>query len=386
MMPLLRPAANIRFLAFVLAILLLPVRFCLAQGLPPAKGDSLSKFDRMNQKMEALFRIFPVPIYSHSVEAGHVFGLAKQNLIELSKNDTVSAASKISEVATFSTEGRINISLTTELNWHHGKYMVVGFFNYRRQPEYILGIGNDVSRDNLEKIAFTRFKLVNYGLMQVVDHVYVGVGLDLSNYSEITADSNSFLYRDHVTGIEGGTLAGLGLSLIYDSRDNRYNAHQGCMLSLKTMTFPDFLKNQYNFSSYTLDVRKYFNPWLHHVIALQATTSFRSGNVPFYELCMLGGEAQMRGYYQGALRDKVLADAQIEYRMPVWNIFGLTAWVGTGRVADRYAALSPDGLWLSYGGGLRIRVDSKHDTNMRFDFGFGPGGIHGYYINFGEAF
>ena len=45
-----------------------------------------------------------------------------------------------------------------------------------------------------------------------------------------------------------------------------------------------------------------------------------------------------------------------------------------------------DQFHLSYGPGLRIMVDSKHKTNLRFDFGFGPSGIQGFYVNFGEAF
>ena len=94
----------------------------------------------------------------------------------------------------------------------------------------------------------------------------------------------------------------------------------------------------------------------------------------------------MRGYYQGAYRDKVLVDGQVEYRMPVWKIFGVTGWMGTGRVASSYDNLSLDNWKLSYGFGIRIRVDSKNNTNMRLDFGFGPKGISGTYINFAEAF
>jgi hypothetical protein len=78
------------------------------------------------------------------------------------------------------------------------------------------------------------------------------------------------------------------------------------------------------------------------VIALQVTTSFRSGDVPFYDLSLMGGAYKMRGYYEGAIRDNALIDGQLE--------------------------------------------DTPRDTNLRFDFGFGPGGIHGFYINFAEAF
>jgi hypothetical protein len=370
----------------LLLILLGTYQLCLALDTATIVKDSLSKFDRTNQKMEKLFKIIPVPLYSYSSEAGHTFGLAKFNLIDLAPLDTVSAASKISEVATFSTEGRINVSVSSELNWHQGKYMVMGYVNYKRQPEYVAGIGNDVKREDIEQISFDRFKFVNYGLIQVIKHLYVGVGADLSDYSSIETDSTSFLITDNVPGLNGGAAFGLGVSVAYDSRDNRYNAYKGAFLAIKTMTFPSSFGNPYEYSSYNVDARKYFNPWYKHVIAFQATTSYRTGNVPFYELSMMGGEDQMRGYYKGFIRDKVLVDGQVEYRMPVWNIFGINAWIGTGRVAASYSDLALDGFWLSYGGGFRIRVDSKHNTNLRFDFGFGQGGINGYYINFAEAF
>jgi outer membrane protein assembly factor BamA len=378
-------------IAIILVIVLwqLPVS-AQKQDSGSVKKDTMSKFDARNAKMEALFKVIPVPIFSYSTEAGYVFGLAKFNLINLVKEDTISAASRLSEVATFSTEGQINISVSTDLNWHQGRYMVLGYINYKQQPEYILGIGNDVSRDSVEAIEVTRLKFVNYGMIQFVKNFYAGIGVDLTNYLDVQTDSNSYLIRNNVAGIEGGTGVGLGFSAAYDTRDNRYNPYKGMYAMLKTMTFPSFLGNPYLYSSVDFDIRKYYNPWFKHVIAVQATTSYRSeyenGAVPFYELALMGGEDKMRGYYKGALRDHVLMDAQLEYRMPIWKILGATAFVGTGRVAPSYSEMSLDGLWVSYGFGLRLKVDSAHNTNLRFDWGFGPGGINGFYINFAEAF
>jgi hypothetical protein len=376
----------IRKLFALLFFFLVSLQICFTQDSTSAKEDTLSKFDATNAKMEKLFKIIPVPLYSYSTEAGHTFGLAKFNLIDLSKLDTISPASRISEVLTFSTEGRVNVSVATDLNWHQGRYMVIGYINYKKQPEYMLGIGNDVSVDNVEQVSTTRFKFVNYGLIQVIKDLYIGIGVDLTNYTDIKTDSTSFLIRDDISGLEGGTSTGLGFSAMYDSRDNRYNAYKGFLVALKTMTFPSWMGNPYLYSSYNLDLRTYVNPWLKHVIAFQATTALRTGDVPFYELAMLGGEDQMRGYYKGALRDNVLVDGQVEYRMPVWKMLGITAFVGTGRVAHSYSDLSMDGFWLSYGGGIRIKVDSKHNTNLRLDWGFGPNGVSGFYINFAEAF
>ncbi len=119
---------------------------------------------------------------------------------------------------------------------------------------------------------------------------------------------------------------------------------------------------------------------------MQATTSNTTGDTPFYELSMLGNDTQMRGYYKGAYRDNVLVDSQIEYCAPILNIFGVTGWVGTGRVASSYKNLSLNGWKLDYGAGLRIRVDTKNNTNLRIDYGFGPNNISAVYFAFAEAF
>ena len=50
-------------------------------SVKPAKA---SKFDSRNKKVAALIKVIPAPIFSHSVEAGNTFGLAKFNVITLS--------------------------------------------------------------------------------------------------------------------------------------------------------------------------------------------------------------------------------------------------------------------------------------------------------------
>ncbi len=356
-----------------------------AQETEPAK-DSLSKFDKFNKKAEAFFKVFPVPIITYSSEAGNVFGLAKFNLFDLSKTDTISKPSKLSEVVTFSTKGRINISVSTELIFKENKYMVLSYVNYRKQPEYIFGIGNDVQKEDAEEIVSNRIKFSTVGLRKVHGPLYAGLAFDINNYFDLEIDSSSFLIKNGIPGIEGGASVGLGIALALDSRDNRYNPYKGAFVLGSLMAHPEWIGSKYQFTKFQLDVRKYFNPWLKHVIALQASTTQNSGNTPFYELALLGGDSKMRGYYEGAFRDNVLVDAQFEYRLPVWKIFGVVGWLGTGRVAEDYSDISIDGFKVSYGGGVRIRVDTKHNTNLRLDFGFGPGGLNGAYINFAEAF
>ena len=348
----------------------------------PAKKDTMT----MSQKMERLFVYIPAPIITYSTEAGNTFGLAKFNLFRLNKKDTLSRPSKISEVVTVSTKGRVNVSISNDLIFSADKYMILSYFNFKKTPEYMLGIGNDVSVDDVEQVTIDRVKFYTTAMRKVFKDTYAGVSFDVADYFGVELDSNSFISEQNVTGQYGGTDIGIGFAGALDSRDNRYNAYKGALL-LSTLTFyPEWLGSRYEFTSFYIDGRKYWNPWFKHVIAVQTTMTYTTKNVPFYDLAMLGGEDRMRGYYKGALRDKILVDAQVEYRMPVWGMFGLTTWVATGRVADKFSNFNLNGLWLSFGGGVRIRVDTKNNTNLRFDMGFGPNGVSGFYFNFAEAF
>lgn len=349
-------------------------------------SDTLSKFDRFNKKGEAAFKYIPVPIYSHTLEAGDIFGLAKFNLIDLYKGDTITRPSKISGVFTSSTKGRVNFSLSTEFILKDNKYIFLSYINYKKTPEFVLGIGNDVSKANKEEISNTRVRFNIVALRKISKYLYVGPGFDISNYFNMKVDSNSIMKQEGAYGLTGGLNVGFGVGAAFDSRDNRYNSTQGAYVLLTSTFYGSAIGSEYNFTKVNLDARKYFNPWFKHVIALQVTTNYSSGQVPYYNLALLGGDTQMRGYYEGAIRDNVLIDGQVEYRMPIWNIFGVAGWVGTGRVAHSYAQMELRDLWVSYGLGARIRVDSKHNTNLRIDYGWGEQGANAFIIGFAEAF
>ncbi|HEY1870311.1 MAG TPA: BamA/TamA family outer membrane protein, partial [Chitinophagaceae bacterium] len=353
-------------------------------SLQSAKKDSLSGFDKFNKKAEALFRILPVPIYSYSPEAGNIFGLAKFNVLNLSKKDTISKTSKLSEVFTASTLGRINASISTQLVFDENRYVIISYVNYKKEPEYIWDIGNTITDEPQQDIV-ERFVFAGTALRQVKGEFYLGIPFGFSDYFKIKTDSNSFLEKDSVTGLKGGTNIGLGLAAAFDSRDNRYNSTKGAYI-LGTAIFYPSGWGTYAFSKFVLDARKYYSISPGKIIAGQVTTSYTNGDVPFYELSQMGGDSQMRGYYEGGLRDNVLVDAQVELRLHIWNIFGVVGWFGIGQVQNSYDQVAMDQFHLSYGPGLRIMVDSKHKTNLRFDFGFGPNGIKGFYVNFGEAF
>ena len=144
-----------------------------------------TRFQRLNAKAQAFFKVAPVPIISYSTEAGRTLGLAKFNVFHPIKSDTLSAPSRLSEVATFSTKGRVNFSVASDLILKDGKFMFLTTFNYRKLPEYIVGIGNAGDLNNIEQVFTNRIKFTTTALKRIKKHYYTGLVLDVANYFDV---------------------------------------------------------------------------------------------------------------------------------------------------------------------------------------------------------
>ena len=94
----------------------------------------------------------------------------------------------------------------------------------------MLGIGNDVSVDDVEEVVQNRIKFATAAMRRVKENYYAGVSLDFADYFGIETDSNSFLIRDEVSGLHGGTDIGVGLAGALDSRRQSIQSPSGCSL------------------------------------------------------------------------------------------------------------------------------------------------------------
>ena len=93
----------------------------------------------------------------------------------------------------------------------------------------------------------------------------------------------------------------------------------------------------------------------------------------------------MRGTYFGRYRDKVSFVTELEMRFPVYWIFSGVLFNSIGQVAPKYSDMAFKNFHYNYGLGLRVKVDSKNDVNLRFDYGI-RSDQQFFIINFAEAF
>lgn len=81
--------------------------------------------------------------------------------------------------------------------------------------------------------------------------------------------------------------------------------------------------------------------------------------VPFYELSVLGGNNDLRGFPHARFRDEGSLLINLEYRYPIWDTWDAVLFLDEGQVFDRYADLSIDGFRPAVGAGIRVMSTSS---------------------------
>lgn len=222
---------------------------------------------------------------------------------------------------------------------------------------------------------------------EVIDNYFIGIGVDLIYAS---AEKLTLVETDTPVNSDGllpsNFSSGAVLTSIYDSRDYRLNATKGWLFHLDAGLYQN---NQYNtFSTYNIELANYIDlsstitdsaPGL---IAWQLQGHFTNGDVPWNLLPDLGGSNAMRGYIKGRYRDEQMMMGQVEYRLPIFQRYGMVFWGAAGSVAPKASELS-DELLTSYGTGLRFII--KDNINLRFDVGVGENETN-FYLNVNEVF
>jgi len=339
----------------------------------------------LKDKVMSLMHDKPVvilPAVSSSPETSLGVGFAAIYYIR-PKGDTVSRPSYFENVFIYTLQNQFffsnpyNIFLNKEKYWLNGE---VGYYIY---PYRYYGQGTNISTKNYEDYSTNYLRLELNALRRLAERFYVGPTIFYDHYSKVKIKQGGELDTKNVLGIQAKDLLGFGLSFRYDRRDNMFAPRQGYYLEGRALFYQDKIVGAYNFADLYIDARKYF--YIDH----QWETGFQLyhksiiGQAPFYNLALLGNSHIMRGYYQGAYRDKHMTAVQAEVRHYLFDRFVFSAFGGLGSVSNTFMNYTT--ILGSYGVGLRYEINKKERIRIRVDYGRG---FHsqGLYISLKEAF
>ncbi|MFD2034473.1 BamA/TamA family outer membrane protein [Belliella marina] len=237
-------------------------------------------------------------------------------------------------------------------------------------PFKFYGIGNELDASN-EEFYSTRYAYfhLNYE-RKIAKGIYLGPRYEFRIDDIYKKEPGGILDTDQVAGSNGQRLSGLGMVMNYDTRENIFQPSSGWYNRLSWMGFHDFLGSNFTFNQYSLDLRKYLNPFKNQVLALQSYWSFTTGNPPFQHVSLIGGSDLMRGYFEGRYRDRHAVVHQAEYRLPIYRNFGMVFFGSAGQVANTPRQFGLGRMKYGAGFGFRYKLNPE-GLNVRIDVAFG---------------
>ena len=342
---------------------------------------------------------YVLPVISVSPETSFRFGVSP---VFLFRKKGVTPETQLSSI-------RIPLSYTLNnqfkakfsLSYYSGgnKNLVIIKAEWFKFPLLFFGIGNETQKSNEETYTTQTYGVDISYLRLIAKNFYIGLGFRYFNSDIVEVQDNGLLSTPGlIPGNTGSIISGFNINFRYDSRDNALNSSRGFYGDIKLANYEPWSGSEFDYTRLDIDLRKYFQPFHKHVLAVQIVFADIWGDPSFETMALLGSSMIMRGFYEGRYRDNTLYSAQVEYRLPLvrseWNDgrekvpfkerWGLVGFVGMGDVAPSFSHFEKT-VKPSVGFGVRYLVLPKERINARIDLAFGSQ-VPGIYFGIREAF
>jgi len=327
---------------------------------------------------------FVFPFVYYTPETDLAFGVGGNINYKI---DSLSNPSSISGSGYYTINNQYNLGTSADIYFDSNKKLLNLSFNHSNVFDYFYGIGPttpDIANDAyLQK---NNSFDVKYQMQVSNKNFKIGGEFTHRDMSVLDKKDNPYLVSDSVEGSNGGKTSGLGIIFNWDSRDNVFYPNTGGYYQVNVTFFSKAFGSDFDFNQYIIDFRRYMGLITQQVLAFQLYYEFDTAYPPFYNLPLLGGSSNMRGYLKGRYRDRQYYNIQAEYRFAqlIWR-FGLVFFVGIGDVASALDKFSVANVKPSYGFGLRFRLEEVQKLDLKMDIGWGQN-TSGVYFGINQAF
>jgi hypothetical protein len=274
------------------------------------------------------------------------------------------------------------------------KYNFIVDWRYLKYPSFTYGLGGRTLATNGYIVDFSYFKIHQSVFKSIGKNLYAGVGYYLDylwKIQEINPIGVTSFEKYGFTPTE--TASGVVLRLLYDSRINQINPHNGFYSNIIYRPNFTFMGSQSNWQSLLIEFRKYVPlPFgSNNVIAFWSYNWLTTGGTPPYLLLPSTGWDDTyntgRGYIQGRFRGKNMIYLETEYRFGITRN-GLLGGVVFANAQSFSKTASQSGKFIepALGTGIRIKFNKVSATNLCIDYGFGLNGSRGIFVNLTEVF
>lgn len=182
---------------------------------------------------------------------------------------------------------------------------IVDAYFHRYTMDTFFGVGNETTfSEDLWEDEYYYFETVSFGLdYRIRKPVYedenqqldIQIGAATEYHIPYTRQQQSSFAQQTPNGSEGGWINNINAGMIWENRDSEFDPHRGNRAELEVRAAPTFIGN-YGLATARLELRQYFHLFDFLTIANRLEGRHAAGDVPYWEMPMLGDKKTLRGY------------------------------------------------------------------------------------------
>ena len=303
---------------------------------------------------------------------------------------------KLSEVSfgpTFSFSNQYIFPIRSYIYSAGDKFNFTGDYRYMIYPQPTYGLGSNNLNDSQSILNYQQWRFYQFASARIVTNFYLGLGIQLDKYQNISEESNVEGSTDFYTYMKGDysdeTSNGFAFQALFDSRDNILNAKEGLYIETDFRVNSKSFGSERDWKSIYFDFRQYqsLSSVKRSIIASRMFYwAIFDGKPNYLDLPSIGWdryEKTGRGFTRNRFRSNALLYFESEYRMSITknDLLGAVFFGNISSVSDlgtyEFKYWHP-----AVGTGLRLKWGAKKNNNLTADCGISK---RDWSLNFGIA-
>jgi hypothetical protein len=208
---------------------------------------------------------------------------------------------------------------------------------------------------------------------------YLGPQFISTNYAISGDNLLSGKVLEHI-GLTGFKSNGLGLYILYDSRDNQYSPLTGQVFKAHNVAYREGFGGKVSFDALSADYQNYIPYRGEHVVALHVRGRWtkdapKSGY----------SSVDLRGYTRGQYLAPHMTMVEAEYRHMIYKKWGAAIFGGVVALYGNDSGDERDDFYPAGGVGIVYQINDAKMV-VRADYAVGKDGNHGFYLQLGHPF
>jgi outer membrane protein assembly factor BamA len=345
------------------------------------------------------------PVISYNPANGAGIGAAGNVAFYRGPPDSTQISSMVAS-ATVTTRGQVLVNAKLDVSSAHDRWNFVGDNRLYWTSQTSYGLGTSSTSEDAFGMKFDYFRAYETVYHHIGKDLFFGAsflyglhtGVEPAGSSAAAWPDSPYVQYSNQAGFDLGsqTSAGVGVNLLFNSRDSPINPSRGWYASAGYQTFFEgFLAGTSSWQQLNYDLRTYvrLSADARHRLAFWTFGNLVTGGVPPYlDLPATGWDTygrSGRGYGQGRFRGQRMLYGEVEYRWTITRnrLLGMVAFLNTETLSDEQTGERLfDSFATAAGVGLRVLINKHSKTNLAVDFARGQHGEHGVYLAVQEAF